>query len=47
MVANEVVDDLRPRGRMGLLLDFEKAYDWVNRWFLDLAMDSLKGFRSR
>ena len=33
LMANEVIEDLRRRGRSGLCLkvDFEKAYDWV-RW---------------
>jgi len=33
LMANEVIEDLRRRGRSGLCMkvDFEKAYDWV-RW---------------
>ena len=48
LIANEVVDDIRSQGNLGLVfkLDFEKAYDRVCWGFLDKVLDR-KGFGKR
>lgn len=41
LVANEVVEEYRARGKVGLVfkIDFEKAYDHVSWLFLKLGME--------
>lgn len=46
LIAIEVVDEVRSQRKQGVVfnLDFEKAYDCINWFFLDKVMD-WKGFR--
>lgn len=47
LVENEVVDERRHSGKLGLVftIDFEKTYDHVNPDFLDHVLK--KGFNSK